>query len=222
MAKAFSWSFSKVKNFETCPKRHYEIDLAKNYTEPQNDQLKYGNDVHRVLAEAIGKAVPLPGEFIYLQKWADRVLAGPGDLWTEQKYAITKEFAPCAWFSPVAWYRGIGDVVRVNENVALILDWKTGKVLADSAQLALMAQCIFSHFPAVTHVRSEYVWTAHDTTTPEVYRRSDMVEFWPAMLARVAAMEQAATMLQYPPKPGGLCRKYCAVLSCPYHGKGSP
>ncbi len=29
--KEWSWSYSKLKNYEVCPKRHYEVDVLKNY-----------------------------------------------------------------------------------------------------------------------------------------------------------------------------------------------
>ncbi len=220
-AKKFAWSFSKLKNFETCPKRHYEIDIAKNVVEAPSEQLAYGNRVHKSLADAIGKAIPLPPDLLYLQRWVDRVLKWEGVRHVEQRYAITREFAPCSWFAPNAWYRGIGDLVVIDTQLGIIDDWKTGRVLEDSVQLALMAQCLFSHFPELTHVHSEYVWTAHDCKTAEVFTRPDMVNMWPALLQRVDAMEQAAVGLSYPPKPGGLCVRYCPVVSCPYHGKGS-
>lgn len=219
MAKAFAWSFSKIKNFEKCPKRYYEVDVAKTYKETEGEALLWGNQVHAALAAAITGKAPLPESMALYQKWVDRVRAGPGQLVVEQKYAITKALGRTEWFAPNAWYRGIGDVVRVHGKVALVLDWKTGKVDPDSVQLALMAQCVFANFPDVQRVRSEFVWLAHDTTSPEVYSRADMVDVWNDLLPRVDSLEHATIKQNFPPKPGGLCRKWCVVQSCPYHGK---
>jgi hypothetical protein len=222
MGKQFAWSFSKLKNFETCPKRHYEIDIAKTYAEAMEPggALDWGNQVHKALALACDGKAPLPPEMADYQKWVDKVRAGPGDLYVEQKYAITKDFQKTSWFGHNAWYRGIGDVVRVAGPVALIMDWKTGKILVDSVQLMLMAQCIFSHFPQVKKVRSEYVWLKEDCSTPELFDRQDVADAWVGVLDRVVNLENAAKSQNYPPKPGKLCRKWCPVMSCPYHGKG--
>lgn len=221
-AKEWSWSYSKLKNFEVCPKRMYEIDLCRNFQEiaEPGGPLDYGDKVHKALAKRLREKTPLPKEMNY-EYWADRVDRGTGTLLVEQKYAITRDFKPTAYFANDVWYRGIGDVVRIDGRVGLVLDWKTGKVLEDSVQLMLMAQCIFSHFPEVTHVRSSFVWLKDDCETPELFTRKEVADQWVELLPRVQAMETAAKTLTYPPKPSGICMTYCRVTSCPLHKKGS-
>ena len=34
-AKAYSWSYTKLKNWRTCGRRYMEIDILKNYQEKQ-------------------------------------------------------------------------------------------------------------------------------------------------------------------------------------------
>lgn len=221
--KDWSWSYSKLKNFEVCPKRMYEVDLSKNYVEKAEPggALDRGNRVHDVLAKSLGKSEPLPAEMAQFQVWVDRVRRGSGDLLVEQKFAITRAFQKTTYFANDVWYRGIGDVVRIDRDLALVLDWKTGKILEDSVQLMLMAQCIFSHYPMVQHVRSEFVWLKYDCTTPELFSRQEVADQWVGLMDRVNGMEQAAQQMNYPPKPGRLCRNYCPVTSCPFHGKGA-
>lgn len=216
--KPFAWSFSKLKNFETCPFRHEQIDLKKNFKD-ESDQLTWGNSVHSSLAQACSKGAALPDEMKDYQKWVDRVRAGAGALLVEQQYAIDKMFTRCDWFSRTAWYRGIGDVVRIADDLALVLDWKTGKIKVDSVQLMLMAQCIFSYYPQVQVVRSEFVWLQEDCSTPELYTRQDLAREWPALLARVQHMQGAYDTQTYPPRPSRLCKRYCPVTSCQYHGQ---
>lgn len=221
--KEWSWSYSKLKNFEVCPKRMYEIDVARNYIEPEDPDgpLAWGNRVHKALAQALTGAAPLPSEMEQYKGWVDRVLRGSGQLFVEQKYAINRQFQKTAYFADDVWYRGVGDVVRINGTIALVLDWKTGKILEDSVQLMLMAQCLFSHFPDLTHVRSEFVWLKEECTSPELFSRQEVAEQWMGLLDRVNALETAAKTMTYPPKPGFLCKKFCAVTSCPFHGKGA-
>lgn len=221
--KEWAWSYSKLKNFETCPRRHYEIDILKSFKEDMvpGGALDEGNKVHAALAKACMQTEKLPPQYAHHQIWVDRVLAGPGELFVEQKYAITRSFGPTSYFARDVWYRGIGDVVRVDGPVALILDWKTGKILEDSVQLMLMAQCIFSHYPEVRRVRSEFVWLKEECTSPEVFDRKEVADQWIDLLRRVTKLETDSKAQQFPPKPSGLCRKHCVVQSCPFWGKGA-
>lgn len=220
MAKSFAWSYSKLKNYETCPKRHYEVDIAKIFSDEGGEALVWGNQVHSALAQACEGKAALPAEMADYQKWVDRVRAGSGELKVEQKYAITKEFQPTSWFGHNVWYRGIADVARIDGKVALALDWKTGKILEDHSQLMLMAQCIFAHFPQVQFVRTEYVWLKEDCSTGHTYTRQEVSNEWIGLLMRVSLLQNAHAQQDYPPKPGKLCRSWCPVVSCPHHGKG--
>jgi hypothetical protein len=221
-AKEWSWSYSKLKNFETCPKKHYEVDIAKSFAEEAQEggALEYGNRVHDVFKNVLKNGAALPPDLINLQQWVNRVQAGPGELLVEQKYAITRQFQKTGYFAPDVWYRGIGDVVRIDRDLALILDWKTGKILDDSVQLMLMAQCLFSHYDQLKYVRSEFVWLKEDCTTPELFTRQEVANQWSGLLERVHALETASRTLTYPPKPSGLCKRHCPVASCPFYRKG--
>ena len=114
---------------------------------------------------------------------------------------------------------GEADVLIVNPPVALAIDYKTGKVLEDSQQLALMAACVFAHYPAVQAIRTEFWWLKEDATSRDDFRRSDMPEMWRGIWPRIVALKQAHDTMTFPPKSGGLCKRYCPVVSCPYHGK---
>ena len=226
IGKDWSWSYSKLKNYEVCPKKHYEVDIAKTYVEEQSDDpdsaLIWGNRVHDAFKQALLHAPhKMPEEMVMYQHWVDRVLSGPGTLLVEQKYAINRLFQKTAYFAPDAWYRGIGDVVRLDRDLALVLDWKTGKILEDSVQLMLMAQCLFSHYPQLKYVRSEFIWLKHDAQTPELFSRQEVADQWVGLLDRVNSLETASKTMTYPPKPGYLCKKYCPVQSCPFWKKGA-
>jgi hypothetical protein len=216
----FTWSFSKLKNLETCPLKHQQVDLLKNFAE-SSEQMIWGNTVHKALADACTGKAPLPDSLTPYQNWVDKIKAGPGELLVEQKYAITKDFQPTEYFGPKVWYRGIADVVRIDGPVALAVDWKTGKILTDSVQLGLMAQCLFSFHKELKLVRTEYVWLKDDCTTGEVWTRKAVADMWLGLLPRVQEYEKQVQTQTFMPKPSGLCRSYCPVISCPYHGKGN-
>lgn len=221
--KPFSWSYSRLKNFESCPKRHYHIDVAKDVREEESEALTYGNAIHKALADAISGKERLPEHFSPHQKWVDRVIDGvtPGgntEILVEQQLAIRKDFGPTEWFGRDAWYRGIADVLKISGPVALALDWKTGKILEDGVQLALMSACIFAHHPQVQRIRTEFIWLKEDATTRLDVKREDMPGIWAGVLPRVATLQHAYTTSEFPAKPGDLCRKWCPVDRCVHHG----
>lgn len=217
--KPFAWSYSKLKNYETCPKRSWHIDHAKDIKEEESEQLLYGNTLHKVLAEAISGKAPLPGHFKHLQPWVDKITAsGNGTILVEQQLAITKDFGPTDWFGKDAWYRGIADVIKIVGPVAAVLDWKTGKILEDGVQLALMAACVFAHHPEIQKIRTEFIWLKEDAVTRADFSRDDMAKVWAGVLPRVQSLEDAIKGANFPPKPGYLCRKWCPITHCPHNG----
>lgn len=224
MGKPFTWSYSRLNNFETCPKRHYHVDIAKEFREEESEQLKWGNAVHDALDKRISKGVPLPPGMTQYEPWAQRILAGAETkqfrIYTEQKLALTRDFGPTGYFDGNVWFRAKGDVIKVAGSAALAVDWKSGKILEDSVQLALTAACIFAQFPEVQAVRSEFVWLKEgdNVASREDFTRDDMPGLWRNLWPRIEALEQAHNTMTYPPRPGRLCRKYCPVTSCPHHG----
>ena len=222
----FSWSFSKLEGFETCGKRYYEYSVAKAVKDTDTSNIVWGNQVHDALRDALKVGTPLPPEMAPYKVWVDRVRSGPGELMVEQKYALTHDLSPCPYFAPVVWYRGIADVVRIWGEVGLAIDWKTGKPKKGSVQLGLMALCLFQHFPKLQVVRTEFVWLnedpkSADATTQVLFRRADMQKFMTDLLPRVKQLEYAHQTMTFPPRPGGLCVRYCQVTSCPFFGKGN-
>ena len=225
-AKQFSWSWSKLKNWRTCPKRHYHVDLAKEFKD-ESEQLDWGNRVHSSLASRIGKGEPLPREMSGYEPWASSIVSERKpfiEIKVEQKLAINRDFQPVGWFDASTWFRAVIDVaiLALGGRFALTVDWKTGNsIKPDFEQLALSAETIFAHYPQVEWVGAAYGWLGHDAVTRKIHQRGHMQEMWNKVLPDVKQMDEAARMLNYPPKPGGLCVHYCPVTSCPFHGKGT-
>lgn len=228
--KPFAGSYSKLKNFEGCPTKYNEIDQLKNYVDSDqgnpNSKLAVGDRAHKELAAACMRLAPLK-EFPQHQSWVDRVhrkAALPGAvIKVEQQYAIRRDFSPCTWFAKDAYWRAIGDVVILWNGLAMVTDWKTGKVLEDSVQLGLMAQVIFAHYADIERVITEFVWLQDDCTSTEMFDRQEVANMWAnGLLDRVAALEGAYNSNYYPPKPSGLCIKHCPVQKCQFYRKGKP
>jgi hypothetical protein len=214
-----------MKNFEVCPKRHYEIDLAKNVKEPKGEQLDWGNYVHDKFKGRCGpERVALPPEFpAHYELWAQRVIGSTPkeNIFVEESLAISGNFTPTGNFSDDAWLRVKCDFYKIVGDVCLTVDWKTGKILEDSVQLALTAACLFAKHPELRAVRASYVWLKEDCESSENFMREDMPTVWRNLWPRIEAMKNAHQFTNYPPTPSGMCAKWCAVKSCPHNGKSS-
>ena len=217
--KAFAFSYSRMKNFEVCPRRHNEVDLKKSFKEAESEQLTWGGAVHKALEMRLKTGAKLP---IGMESWepmAARYANSPGEVLVERQLAITKDFTPTEWFAPDAWYRAKIDVTVLMSPVALVADWKTGKILEDSVQLSLAAAAVFIHHPDVQKIRSRFVWLGDGCETNVDLSRDDMPKFWASIWPRVEALKTAYDTNNYPPIPGRLCRRWCPVKSCEYWGK---
>lgn len=219
--KKFSWSYSALKNFETCPKRYYNYDLAKTIKgDTESDAIREGHEVHAAFDARLKGRAPLPLGLGHYEGMLGRVLAADGTTYSERKLAISSSYQPVAWFSPEAWYRGVLDCTKVRGSFASVLDWKTGKPGTDTTQLQLCAALVFHSAPTVDRVRAALVFVNHDRVESEEYRRNDLTTIWGEILPRVKKLQKAREQQEFPPKPGGLCRRWCQVTSCPHYAVG--
>lgn len=221
----FAWSFSRLKNFETCALRHNEIDILKRFKEPSEPggPLDWGDRVHKAFAQALRSGQDLPDEMENWQHYIDSVRQKSGELLVEQKYALTRELQPCEYFSSNTWFRTVIDAAVLDRDAAVAYDWKTGKVPDDrspSVQLLLSAQALFAYFPQIQKVGTSFVFLQEDAKIGAVYTREEVARSWVSLLPRVERMEAAMRTQSYPPNPSGLCVRHCPVTTCQFHGKG--
>lgn len=221
--KPFSWSYTALKNFETCQRRHDLVDKKKRYTEDESEQLRWGNAFHNAMGKAIGQGTPLPNTMQHYQSYVDTAkrYAQQAPVATELKLAFTRGFTPCAFFDNAAWFRGVIDVLFRGKRAAVMWDWKTGKIVEDAVQLALFAQMLFCHFEELEEITTSYIWIGNDCLTTEKFTRPDMTSLWLNLMPRVKAMEEAYYSQKYDPNPSGICKKYCPVKECEYYQIGS-
>lgn len=230
--KPFAWSFSRLKNYEVCPKRYYETDVLKNYNDSEgNEDLQWGETVHSAMAARCQDGTPLPdGMPAHYEAWAQKVLIGGGEIFTELELAIDENFGPAPWFGdkdrrtgqllgPQPWFRAKVDFVKKQGPIGLLVDWKTGKIVEESFQLALSAACAFAKWPDLLALRVSYVWLKEDAESSDTIRRTDMAHIWRQLWPRISALTQSHQSLSFPPQPNRMCRKWCRVVSCPNHGK---
>lgn len=216
-----AWSISALKSFESCPRKYYEMSVVKNYQDKPSEMMTWGNDVHKALEERVRDSKPLP---IGMRQWepiAAALVKQPGVKLVEQKLALASTFNPTTWFGKNAWVRSIIDLAIVNGEKAVIVDYKTGKVKEDYDQLALMAAVMFNQAEELQEISAMFIWLQEEwpeNISKVTYTREELPQLWDRFIKREEAYQDAHRNTEFPPKPSGLCRKWCAVSSCPYHG----
>lgn len=219
---AFSWSYSRLNSFEICPRRYYEITVAKSVVDKPNAQQGEGLVTHKALELNVLRGQPLPQELRNLEPLMYQLKAAPGQIYAEQKLALDANFQPCGWKDwDVAWCRAVIDVMKIHDDAAFAGDYKTGKPKFESDQLKLTAAVVFHHHPMVQKVTTAFLWLNHPTARPttETYWREALPVIWQDFLPRVERLQIATTQNKWPERPNGLCRQHCPVTGCKHHGK---
>lgn len=219
MTKPVAWSYTALTSFENCPRQFYHIKVKKDVPDPPGEAALWGQRVHKAFEERLRDGVCFPDTLAGFEKYA-RLFGGiPGTLLVEQQIALTKDFKPTAWFGKDVWVRAVLDVAVVNGRKAMVADWKTGKRKPDSAQMKLFAGVAFELYPEVEIVDTTFVWLPDKKLDRETFKREDKSSIWQEFAPRVLRLENAHKTGDWPPRPSGLCRKHCAVLSCEHNGR---
>lgn len=219
-SRPFSWSYSQLNSYETCPRRYQAYNVTKEVVEPENEVLREGKNIHAAFEARINMGTKLPLGMGMHEPLMAKLTKVPGQVYGERKLAMNADFAPTTWFSPATWFRQIIDYTNVRDDgVAVVVDFKTGKPKEDPTQLELSALSIMAHDESVTTVRTALIFVGYDNyTDASTYSRSDITHLWDGILPRVNELKRARDRDEFPPKPGGLCRRYCGVKSCPFWG----
>jgi hypothetical protein len=221
-AVAVQHSYTKWKNFRACPKRHFHYDLAKDVREEPDEGLKEGFALHEAMAARVQKGTPLPPLLREYEPYAEAFLKGTSAstiIAVELKLAIDKDFNPVGFFDKKVWFRGVADAVKIEGPVAVNWDWKTGKVKEDYMQILTAASCLFAKYPQLQLIQNEFIWVNHARRSPKKLSRAELPEMWAGLMkSDVEPYEEATRTQTWVPKKNGLCKSYCAVETCQFHG----
>jgi CRISPR/Cas system-associated exonuclease Cas4 (RecB family) len=213
----FTWSYSSLKDYTGCPKRYYEIKVAKNYEVPTSQQMLYGKEVHKALEDYVRDGTPLPKNYERFKSMVDELIAIPGVKYPEYEMGLTHDKKACEFNDPNRWVRGIADLVIVDGDTAFIIDYKTGgNKYPDPKQLRLMSLMVFEHFPEVNHIKAGLLFVMHNSFITEEYNRAEIEASWAHFTAPLALLKHSYESGKWVPNPTPLCR-YCPVHSCEFN-----
>ncbi len=219
--KPFTWSYSAYEDYQTCPKKYYETRILKRYVQEMGEAQLGGLAGHKALELRVKDKIPLEGGLVRLEPLMTKILSSPGEIYTEQKLAVDKNYQPVDFFASNVWCRGIIDLNIIYRTKAAPLDYKFGKRKVGSGQLKLMSLLTFANFSEVQKTYTGFVWLKEELpkVDAEVFKREDTKDLWKSFEGVVADMQFSYENQTYPPKKNGLCREWCPVVECKYNGK---
>jgi hypothetical protein len=187
--------------------------------------LWWGNYVHTQLEHAVRDGTPLADNVKQYSKLVAKLRAAPGVKYCEIQTAVTIEGKACGFFDSNCWNRGKDDLIIINGNKAVDIDYKTGKEGKLSPQLAQSAARVMARYPEVTEVTTAYAWLATGKWTRAKYVRDNITKIWDEVREDIAQMQWSEQHNTWPAKPSGLCKRSrkpgstyqgCPVMNCPH------
>tara|TARA_R110002012_G_scaffold249641_1_gene427255 strand:+ start:106 stop:702 length:597 start_codon:yes stop_codon:yes gene_type:complete len=196
------------------------MKIAKDYSEPETDAMRYGTEAHLAAEEFIRDGKPVPVKFAYMKDVLEALNRRRGNKITEIKMGLTQELEPCGFMSKDVWWRGIADLVITDGSTAWIVDYKTSKSAkyADKGQLELMALSTFKYFPNIKTINAALIFTKAKKFVKHKYTDDMIDSLWDKWLSKFRRMEVAYETDTWNAHPSGLCKRHCAVIECVYNG----
>lgn len=214
---SFAWSYSVLDMHTTCPKKYYHIKVAKDAKDDDSKFSGEGKKIHEALFHRVVGGKPLPLPLRYLEPLAMPFATAEGEKHGELQLALNRNFQPCDWFAKDVYVRAIIDLLIIRGDLAIIVDWKTGKIREKWEQLKLSAAVLSKQMPELKRFRLTFAWTKENyISDPLEMGVGHMPEVWADMLEKANEIEEAIKTTNFPADPGPLC-KWCPVRQCPHH-----
>ena len=217
MESVINWSYSRLKDFIGCPRRHYETQVAKNFTQPYTEALRYGNAVHAALENYVKHGTELPANYKRYQGYVDGLLDLDGEKLPEYKMGLLPDRTACNYEDKRRWVRGIADMIIIDGSTAYIVDYKTGSAnYPDPMQLKLMGLMVFAHFPSVSNIKAALMFVMHNIIVDETYTRDQTNDLWSHFVPHLERWKIAHETNEWLASPNNLCG-YCPVRTCEFN-----
>ena len=218
----FCWSYSSLSLFTQCARKFHRLRILKDIVEPESRHLIYGKEVHKVAEEYGRDNKEIPEEYKFIQPHIDILLDTNGDKFFEHKMALTSDLEPCDFWDKEAWWRGVADFISVDEEHALLVDYKTGKSAkyADTKQLEILSLAIFRHFPEVEYVKGGLLFLVSEEFKKANFYRKEEENYWLNWDTELERLNLSFEADTWNPTSNFTCGQYCAVLDCEYNGRG--
>lgn len=221
-----AWSYSSIKTFDSCPKKYYHLRILKDFKDEDSTATIYGKELHKAAEDFIKEGTPIPPKFSFIAPTLEALNRIEGEKHCEIKLGIAKrdgKFAPCDFFAKDVWWRGIADLLIINEEkqTAYLVDYKTSKnaKYADTKQLDLLAGAVFTHYPKIMEIKSALLFVVSNEIVKKKHEFMMKSSYLNSMEPELTRLEAAIKTNIWNPVTGPLC-KFCPVTSCAHNRRG--
>jgi hypothetical protein len=218
----YTWSYSSINLFKQCPQKYYRLRIAKDIVEPIQEHLLYGTAVHKAAEDYLRDGTPIPAKYSFLQEQLDPLAKIKGTRYCEYEMGLTKNLQACKFKADDVWWRGIADLIIIDEDKAYLVDYKTSKSskYADTDQLELLSLAIFKHFPQVKKIKAGLLFVVvKDFVKVEYINDEGRGKAWIKWLETTHTLETCMAVNVWNPKPNFTCKNFCPVTDCIHNGK---
>ena len=216
-----TWSYSSLSLYQQCPKKYYHLRVAKAVKEPLSEAISFGNEIHKIAHQYVQDGVPVPEKHKKIEAALESVRKMEGEKLCENKLGLTADLDPCGFFDKKVWWRGIADIIILQGDKAVTIDYKTGKSkFPDLKQLEIVSLAIFKHFPQVKKVRAGLMFLFADDLVKATYDAKDQETMWGPWIADTSQLQSAVEHNIWNAKPNFTCRGWCPVKDC-LHNEGN-
>jgi len=223
---SIAWSYSSIKTFDQCPKKYYHLRVLKDFKDEDSTATIYGTELHTAAEEFIRDGTPIPPKFSFIAPTLEALNRIEGEKHCEIKMGIAKrdgKFVPCEFFAKDVWWRGIADLLIINEEkqTAYLVDYKTSKnaKYADTKQLDLLAGAVFTHYPKVMEIKSALLFVVSNEIVKKKHEFMMRLSYLNSMEPELTRLEAAIKNNVWNPNSGPLC-KFCPVTECAHNRRG--
>lgn len=221
---SITWSYSTLSLYQQCPKKYYHLKVAKDVKEAPSDAIAFGNKIHKIAQEYVESDKPIPEEYVSaMQAPLDKLKAMDGMKLCENKLGLTVDLKPCGFFDKNVWWRGIADIIILQDDKAFTVDYKTGKKsqYADLKQLEILSLALFKHYPHIKKVKAGLMFFFAEDFVKADYTVDQEGDLWGPWVSDVGLLEDSVNSGVWNAKPNFTCRGYCPVTSCAHNKQRS-
>jgi len=214
------WSYSSLNMFKTCPAQFHAVKVVKTAADKTSAAGEYGQYVHKAFEERLRDGKALPSDLAHHEPKMAELEALPGQKFYEQRLALSRTLKPSGFFARDVWSRGVLDLLAIDGDRAVVVDYKTSKRVPAPTQLILCALYVFHTHPRVDVVDASYYMVTHQTQpASHQYKRSDVARLWKVFSPDLKQYVEAFKTDIWQERPSGLCKGWCPVTHCAHWEK---
>lgn len=212
------FSPSQVATYDLCPRQYQAKYITKEVKFVQNVHAQFGDMVHKQIEDFLNKDKPMEPKLAaigeVLAKYKGKLVCAEISLGRNDKGESVEQYAKDAWINSKI------DAVYTNTDQTVIMgfDWKTGKAKEAAIQSDMNAAVLAAKYKGTAKkIVMVFVHLFHDKVYVTEYNPTQLAI--PHTFGKILNLQQAIREDNFPPKPNGLCKKWCDVVKCAHNGR---